>query len=160
MPLYRLINPEIESFLVELKDKYWTFFNLDWSHDPSRRAILNALFAQTFGDDIFPEAWLLANVVTYTDYQRRGIGVLLVKWGLDQAEAERVPCGVESSFAGKRLYEKMGFRTFDEMRYGEKERETMDLMVWEPSGLKGHWFDAAKAAVDVKGREEPRRSIS
>lgn len=108
---------------------------------------------------MFPEAWLLANVVVHKDYQRRGIGARLVRWGLDQAEAERVPCGVESSFAGVRLYEKTGFRQFDEMRYGEKERETMRVMVWEPRGLEGRWFDRAKAAADIKGRDGPGRLI-
>ncbi len=98
-----MLNTEFESCLAGLKNYYWNFFKLDWSQDPSKRAILTGLFAQTFGEDIFPEAWLLANVVTHKDYQRRGIGARLVRWGLDQCEAERVPCGVESSFAAPRL---------------------------------------------------------
>lgn len=148
-----VLNAEFESCLAGLKSYYWDFFNLDWSQDPSKRAILTGLFAQTFGEDIFPEAWLLANVVTHKDYQRRGIGTRLVRWGLDQCEAERVPCGVESSFAGMRLYEKLGFRKFEDLRYGEKEKETMAVMVWEPPGLEGRWFHKAKAAVDIPGRE-------
>lgn len=148
-----VLNAEFESCLAGLKSYYWDFFNLDRSQDPSKRAILTGLFAQTFGEDIFPEAWLLANVVTHKDYQRRGIGTRLVRWGLDQCEAERVPCGVESSFAGMRLYEKLGFRKFEDLRYGEKEKETMAVMVWEPPGLEGRWFHKAKAAVDIPGRE-------
>jgi GNAT superfamily N-acetyltransferase len=144
-------NPEFESYLAELKNHYWNFFNLDWSQDSKKRVILTNLFAQTFGEDIFPEAWLLANLVTHKDYQRRGIGARLVKWGLDQAEAERVPCGVESSSAGLRLYQKMGFRQFDNMRYGERPIETMPLMVWEPSGMEGLWFNKAKAAAAAAG---------
>lgn len=155
-----LINPEFESALAELKNKYWDFFSLDWSQDRKNRDILIEAFAQTFGEDIFPEAWLLANVVTHKDYQRRGIGARLVKWGLDQTEAERVPCGVESSFAGLRLYEKMGFRQFDELRYGDKERETFPVMVWEPSGMIGRWFDTAKAAIDVKEGRSSARIVS
>lgn len=155
-----LINAEFESCLAELKNNYWAFFNLDWSQDSSKRAILTHLFARNFQEDIFAEAWLLANVVTHTDYQRRGIGACLVRWGLDQAQAERVPVGVESSLAGMRLYEKMGFREFDNMRYGEKEKETMPVMVWEPPGFEGHWFDRAKAAVDVKEREMPSTLVT
>lgn len=150
---------KLESYLADLKNSYWNLFNLDWSQDPAKRDILTELFAQTFGEDIFPEAWLLANVVVHKDYQRRGIGARLVRWGLDQAEDERVPCGVESSSAGLRLYEKLGFRKFDDMRYGEKEKETMPLMVWEPNDLQGHWFDKAKAMADEKGRDEPSRFI-
>lgn len=70
-----------------------------------------------------------------------------------------MPCGVESSFAGLRLYEKMGFRTFSKMRYGQKERETMQVMVWEPSGMEGRWFDRALAAGVVEGKEEPRKVV-
>lgn len=139
----RLNTSEFESYLVELKNKYWTFFHLDWSEDASKRAMLISLFEHTFDMEIFREVWFLENLVVHKDYQRRGVGALLLKWGLDQAEAERVPCGVESSFAGLRLYDKMGFRKIDDMRYGDKERETMPVMVWEPSGMKGHWFDRA-----------------
>jgi ribosomal protein S18 acetylase RimI-like enzyme len=140
----------MESHLADLTNKYHSIFHLDWSEDASQSAILTHLFARTFGADLFPETWHLANVVTHSDYQRRGVGARLVRWGLEQAEAERVPVGVESSVAGLRLYEKMGFRKFDELRYGEREEEAMPLMVWEPSGLQGHWFDRAKAAADAR----------
>lgn len=141
------VTSEFESCLVELKNKYWTLFHLDWSEDASKRAILLNLYEHTFDMVIFREGWFLENLVVHQDYQRRGIGARLLRWGLDQAEAERVPCGVEASRAGLRLYEKMGFRKFDEMRYGNEEMETMPVMVWEPSGMKGHWFDRASAAI-------------
>jgi GNAT superfamily N-acetyltransferase len=103
------------------------------------------MFDQTFDETIFPEAWLLDYLVVHKDYQRQGIGTLLLRWGLDQAKAERVPCGVESSVAGLRLYEKSGFRKIRDLRYGAQERESVPEMVWEPPGLEGHWFDRAKA---------------
>lgn len=136
---------ELEACLAELQNRYWTFFKLDRSEESSRRAALLDLFEHTFDRDIFTEVWYLENLVVHTDYQRRGIGAHLVKWGLTQAEAESVPCGVESSFAGLRLYEKMGFRKVNDMRYGDRERETMAVMVWEPSGMQGRWFKRAKA---------------
>jgi GNAT superfamily N-acetyltransferase len=149
------ILPDFESYLAQFEVIYWAIFSLDWSQDASKIVILNnryAAYAQSSGEDIFPDAWLLENLTTHADYQRRGIGARLIKWGLDQAEAERVPVSVESSFAGVSLYEKMGFRKFDEMRYGEKEIETMPVMVWEPACLEGRWFDRAKAAVDERRR--------
>ncbi len=148
---------EFEAYLAELQNKYSTFFKLDRSEESSRRAALVDLFEYTFDREIFTEVWYLENLVVHTDYQRRGVGARLVKWGLDQAEAESVPCGLESSFAGLRLYEKMGFRKVNDMRYGDREKETMAVMLWEPSEMQGRWFERAKAgsvgATRVKGSQ-------
>ena len=148
----RLLTVEagMESYLAELTNRYWSLFRLDWSEDSAKRKALQGIFEQTFDKAIFPEAWHLEHAVVHKDYHRRGIGAVLVRWGLDQAEAERVPCCVESSAAGLRFYGKMGFRSFNQVRFGEKEEETFPEMVWEPSGMKGHWFDRAKAAADAQ----------
>jgi GNAT superfamily N-acetyltransferase len=42
-------------------------------------------------------------------YWRQGAGGMLVKWGCDMADQINATCVVESSGAGKRLYEKWGF---------------------------------------------------
>ncbi|CAJ2506491.1 Uu.00g006210.m01.CDS01 [Anthostomella pinea] len=43
------------------------------------------------------------------EYQRRGVGVALVRWGTDKADELGVEAVVESSVYGKGLYEKNGF---------------------------------------------------
>jgi GNAT superfamily N-acetyltransferase len=44
-------------------------------------------------------------------HQRRGFGRSLVQWGLDRANEERIPVGLDASRQGLALYEDMGFRT-------------------------------------------------
>lgn len=42
-------------------------------------------------------------------YQKRGVGQALLRWGLDQADAEGLEAYLESSDDGLRLYGKNGF---------------------------------------------------
>ncbi|KAL1851765.1 hypothetical protein Plec18170_006068 [Paecilomyces lecythidis] len=51
----------------------------------------------------------LDTVATHPDYQRRGSGSLLVKWGCELADAEGLPAYVDASKDGAPLYAKFGF---------------------------------------------------
>ncbi|CAL5871089.1 uncharacterized protein PFLUO_LOCUS5335 [Penicillium psychrofluorescens] len=51
----------------------------------------------------------LDTVATHPDYQRRGAGSMLVKWGCDLADAEGVGAYVDASKDGAPLYAKFGF---------------------------------------------------
>lgn len=51
----------------------------------------------------------LDTVATHPDYQRRGCGSMLVKWGCDLADAEGVSAYVDASKDGAPLYAKHGF---------------------------------------------------
>ncbi|KAF2502489.1 acyl-CoA N-acyltransferase [Lophium mytilinum] len=51
----------------------------------------------------------LDTVATHPDYQRRGAGAMLVKWGCDFADAEKVAAYVDASKDGAPLYAKFGF---------------------------------------------------
>lgn len=42
-------------------------------------------------------------------WQRNGIGQMLVQWGLEKAQKEGIPAGLEASEAGCPLYLKWGF---------------------------------------------------
>ena len=119
---------------------------------------MTEMYKHTFPGDILPDVWNLENVAVHPYYQRQGIGTLLVKWGQDQASAERVPCGVESGLVGLRLYEKTGFVQFDEMRYGEAETNIMRVMLWEPEGMKDFWLQRLreKAHFQDEGATNPQ----
>lgn len=68
------------------------------------------------------EHWFLELIATRHAYQRKGLGAMLVQWGIDRAEEEGWQCYLDSTPDGRRLYEKLGFRTlytteFPEMGY-------------------------------------------
>ena len=43
------------------------------------------------------------------DYQRQGLGAILMQWGNDIADIMMLPCWLESSLKGEGLYRKMGY---------------------------------------------------
>ncbi|KAF5013960.1 hypothetical protein FDECE_89 [Fusarium decemcellulare] len=53
--------------------------------------------------------YYLDTLVTHPDYQRRGAGSMLVKWGCDLADKDGVGVYVDASEAGAPLYQKFGF---------------------------------------------------
>ena len=58
---------------------------------------------------------MLEALHTHPDFQGHGAGSMLVQWGTDLADSEKLPCLVESSPAGHRLYEKFGFEDAAEL---------------------------------------------
>ncbi|EFQ30424.1 acetyltransferase [Colletotrichum graminicola] len=53
----------------------------------------------------------LCSYVVHPDFQSRGVGSRLMRWGTDKADAEPgVYCWVQSSMGGKAAFERQGFR--------------------------------------------------
>ena len=52
---------------------------------------------------------VLSMVATSPSAKRKGVGSTLVKWGCDRADQDGLPAYLDSSAAGKGLYEKFGF---------------------------------------------------
>ncbi|KAL1625065.1 hypothetical protein SLS56_007573 [Neofusicoccum ribis] len=65
-----------------------------------------------FGDD--KNFWYLGGLVTNPDYQGKGMGAALVRWGMEQAEMDGVPVYLEATPTGRILYTKLGFEKVDE----------------------------------------------
>ncbi|GKT86577.1 GNAT family acetyltransferase [Colletotrichum tofieldiae] len=63
--------------------------------------------------------YYLDTLVTHPDYQRRGAGSLLLKWGCELADENGVGAYVDASKAGKGLYERFGFVDESEADAGE-----------------------------------------
>jgi hypothetical protein len=61
---------------------------------------------------------------------------MLLSWGIDKAEEMGVPCYVQASSEGEKLYEKFGFgvlsvEEFDLVKYGLEGRERMvEIVRW------------------------------
>lgn len=65
--------------------------------------------------------WFLKLLTIDPPHQRRGIGTLLVKWGVEKANKEGVDAWLESSPMGKGAYLKAGFRVLGMDRVEEKK---------------------------------------
>lgn len=61
--------------------------------------------------------------MTHPDYQRRGAGLMLLKWGCNLADECGVAAYVDASKAGAKLYEKCGF--VDETEPGPSDVASM-----------------------------------
>ncbi|KAB5547359.1 acetyltransferas-like protein [Coniochaeta sp. 2T2.1] len=55
------------------------------------------------------EHWYLELIATRTGWQRRGLGGMLVRWGLERADAEGWEAYLDATPEGRGLYERLGF---------------------------------------------------
>ncbi|THY17996.1 hypothetical protein D6D00_08291 [Aureobasidium pullulans] len=62
---------------------------------------------------------------TDPDYQRRGIGSMMLQWGSDLADQLFLPSWVEASPAGNFLYRKFGYKDIEVNESGEMQGSTM-----------------------------------
>lgn len=82
-------------------------------------------------------------MAVHPEYQRRGIGALLTKAGIEVAERSGLPIYLESSKEGVALYNKLGFRELKERIVHNKEAlkaeedYVVPLMVWVSEDRKG-----------------------
>ena len=105
------------------------------------------------------ERYLYCHVVAvHPDFQCRGIGKLLVEYGMKIASQANLPIYVESSRDAIRLYEKLGFRWLKERPVhksfdlcprntnGDQGDHEIPLLVWIPGGEKRLLPDAVQLA--------------
>jgi hypothetical protein len=52
---------------------------------------------------------VLALLATDPEYERRGAGSLLTKWGCEVADKYKIPCYLEASKKGYPIYKRLGF---------------------------------------------------
>ncbi|KAI1432208.1 acyl-CoA N-acyltransferase [Xylaria sp. CBS 124048] len=68
-------------------------------------------FVNSRRDADFPAVMVLDQCATLPDFQRRGVGSALVKWGLDEARRRGITdAAVEGSLMGRRVYARHGFQ--------------------------------------------------
>ncbi|KAI1337259.1 acyl-CoA N-acyltransferase [Xylariaceae sp. FL0016] len=90
----------------------------------------------------------LPTMAVHPDYQRRGIGRLLMQWGIDMAEKLGLPIYLEATDAGFPLYKSMGFERLTHVSVihkaevtGSAEDTNVPLMVKMPSKARGMSFE-------------------
>ncbi|KAF4776594.1 acetyltransferase [Colletotrichum scovillei] len=85
------------------------------------------------------------------EHQRKGVGALLTKWGLDMAELAGLPVYLESSEEGFGLYKRLGFEVLQDKivhrggLVGKDKDVEVPLMVKMPSAAKGLTFEEWRA---------------
>ena len=53
--------------------------------------------------------WVLMHMVTHPSHRGKGAAGLLITWGIEQAEKDRVPAYLEAGVMGRPIYERYGF---------------------------------------------------
>ncbi|KAH8152487.1 uncharacterized protein LAJ45_03327 [Morchella importuna] len=91
--------------------------------------------AETFSG-IYAEHWHVLMLVVDPKWQRRGIGQMLVRWGLDRAQKEGVCVGLEASDPGAPMYLKLGFEEIGRF-HTPREGLHFPALVWRPRGMEG-----------------------
>lgn len=66
------------------------------------------------------------------NHHRRGIGGLLLRWGMEQAAAENRQAFIHATPEGKHLYEKFGFKSLSSFDVAGLRH---DCMLWSPPPL-------------------------
>ncbi|KAJ5109888.1 GNAT family acetyltransferase [Penicillium argentinense] len=120
----------LERTLLSIENHYYNLVSPDRSIDNKRLERYNQLVETGFDFEGISELWFLSTVAVDPVHQRRGLGRLLVQWGLDRAREEQTPVGLEASLQGISLYEKMGFRTVATVEV--VPGLTVPAMLWEP----------------------------
>ena len=82
--------------------------------------------------------WELDTLSTAPEYQRKGLGSMLMKWGIEQLEERSVPSVIVSTEAGKSTYLKHGYETLGTWgielgNHGGTRRYENSILVRHPS---------------------------
>ncbi|KAI9842685.1 MAG: hypothetical protein M1837_006970 [Sclerophora amabilis] len=126
---------KLERLLLKGTDRYYELLGLDRSENLAAVRRFRATTSNVMED--VDDHWYLAWLGVSNRHRRRGVGRLLVGWGLDNAEEEGVPVWLTSSPVGEKLYEKMGFRGFGYTPI--VDGELCPVFIWEPKGMEGKW---------------------
>ncbi|PKS07229.1 hypothetical protein jhhlp_005831 [Lomentospora prolificans] len=65
--------------------------------------------------------WFLHILGVHGDYQGRGASSSLLRWGVQRADEDQLPCYLDASPGAKPIYEKYGFREVDRIVFGDGE---------------------------------------
>ncbi|KAI8587202.1 acyl-CoA N-acyltransferase [Geranomyces variabilis] len=96
------------------------------------RKEMGASHERTMGDR---PHWYLELLVTHPRHQGIGAGGAIIRWGLQKAREDKVTAYLESSAAGFKVYEHMGFKTIGEVRVWDG-KAVLPCMEWTPERLQ------------------------
>jgi len=78
----------------------------------------------------------MSNMRVLPEYERKGLGRMMLEWGLERAKVIQKRIFLLASPEGRGLYEKYGFRTEEEIlmpleKYGEEGMYVQSAMIWD-----------------------------
>lgn len=128
-------NWNIETGISEVPSRISTLLDPSASlpHELALRASFSNLHFFSPNDKDPPIAWSVAEIVVDPAYQRLGIGMKLMEWGMDRAKRDGIPIILEATPAGQRLYEKAGFVGYGTWRWGPEKEMVSLKMRWYPN---------------------------
>jgi GNAT superfamily N-acetyltransferase len=121
----RIRKSGLERTLLNIEEQYRHFFNMDKSVDKRHLSDYNAgsMACFPFEERQWSNMWFLEHIAVHPAYRAIGIGQNLVRWGMEHADIEGVPVGVEARGGKKlRLWKSLGFEKLNEIEapYGGK----------------------------------------
>ncbi|KAK3938747.1 acyl-CoA N-acyltransferase [Diplogelasinospora grovesii] len=88
------------------------------------------LSGQVLGSGSEDKFWCLYTIAVHPNHQRRGVGTMLVQWGVEMArKSQSAGIFLFASPAGKNLYSGLGFR---DLGQAEILGDVQCAMLWEP----------------------------
>ncbi|KAI9698071.1 MAG: hypothetical protein M1820_007579 [Bogoriella megaspora] len=97
--------------------------------------------------------------VVLPDHQRQGIGQTLMSWGLERTDGLGIESYIEATPAGRKLYERTGFRFVARVDINTEKYESGDGWKTLQSGILPFGYDAMWRAVHGVWKDgEPQRT--
>ena len=110
---------------------------------------MSSFFYALFIDgDVFVE-WkrkVLNILFTHPEYRRKGVGSLVMRWGLDHADKLGSESFVEATVEGKPLYERFGFEVVDTNELHVEEKPSQEWKELESTLIPFTWWSMHRPA--------------
>jgi GNAT superfamily N-acetyltransferase len=130
---YRSSNAAIESALHNLQNRYCDLLDPTVNHEHISKVL--HIISKPLDQGPLQESWELDGMYVSPSWQRRGVGKMLLQWGLTQATEECVSIVCKSSSVGVLFYEHAGFRSIEEQvfdPYFDPGYKGYHSMIWDP----------------------------
>ena len=121
---------------MKINERLWPDLSVDREHLKEFVKAVEADDKQYWKAEArFKERWHVQSVFVGVEWQRRGVGMMLMQQVLERARQEGVCVGIEASKEGEGMYRKCGFRVLG--RFGLVlpgwTSDNGGIMVWEPN---------------------------